>query len=75
MSEERITPIIRVTEIGEIGRMLAVTSNRSTLWRNTDDGGDMFCQNIGSYESHMASHPKLRAVNISLWQDHIPLET
>jgi hypothetical protein len=32
--EECITSIIRVVRIGELGT-LAVTSNRSTLWRNT----------------------------------------
>jgi hypothetical protein len=35
VSEEHIAPIIRVTIIGEIGTMLAVTSNRSTLRRIT----------------------------------------
>jgi hypothetical protein len=34
VSEERIASIIRVTTIGELGT-LAVTSNRSTLQRNT----------------------------------------
>jgi hypothetical protein len=34
VSEERITSIIRVTRIGELGTTLAVTSNRSTLRRN-----------------------------------------
>jgi hypothetical protein len=33
VSEERITSIIRVTRIGEIGKMLAVTSYQSTLLR------------------------------------------
>jgi hypothetical protein len=33
-SEERITSIIRVTKIGELGTTLAVTSNRSTLRGN-----------------------------------------
>jgi hypothetical protein len=32
---KRITSILRVTRIGELGTTLAVTSNRSTLWRNT----------------------------------------
>jgi hypothetical protein len=32
VSEESITCIIRVTRIGEPGKMLAVTSNSSTLW-------------------------------------------
>jgi hypothetical protein len=31
ISEERIASIIRVTRIGELGTMFAVTSNRSTL--------------------------------------------
>jgi hypothetical protein len=34
VSEECITSIIRVTGIGELGKMLAVTSKRSTLRRN-----------------------------------------
>jgi hypothetical protein len=34
-SEERITSIISVIRIGELGTTLAVTSNRSTLRRNT----------------------------------------
>jgi hypothetical protein len=35
VSQERITSIIRVTRIGELGTTLAVTSNRSTLRRNS----------------------------------------
>jgi hypothetical protein len=35
ISEERIVSIISVTRIGELGKTLAVTSNRSTLRRNT----------------------------------------
>jgi hypothetical protein len=35
VSEERSASIIRVTRIGELGAMLAITSNRSTLRRNT----------------------------------------
>jgi hypothetical protein len=34
VSEERSAIIIRVIRIGELGTTLAVTSNRSTLWRN-----------------------------------------
>jgi hypothetical protein len=30
VSEERITSIIRVTRIGKLGKMLAVTGNRNT---------------------------------------------
>jgi hypothetical protein len=35
ISEERISSIIRVTRIGEIGTTLAVTNNRRTLTRAT----------------------------------------
>jgi hypothetical protein len=35
VSEERITSIVRVTRVGELGTMLAVTSNRRMLRRNT----------------------------------------
>jgi hypothetical protein len=35
VSEERSASFIRVTKIGELGTMLAVTSNRRTLQRNT----------------------------------------
>jgi hypothetical protein len=35
VSEELSTSFIRVTEIGELGTTLAVTSNRHTLRRNT----------------------------------------
>jgi hypothetical protein len=60
-SEEISAPIIRVTRIGELGK-LAVTSNRRTLRRNiknlytyhTDDGGAKFLRNVGPYKSHTA---------------------
>jgi hypothetical protein len=39
--EERIASIIRETRIGELG-MLAVTSNQSTLQRNTDTAKKYF---------------------------------
>jgi hypothetical protein len=35
ISEERSASIIRVTRIGELGKTLAVTSNRRTLRRKT----------------------------------------
>jgi hypothetical protein len=35
VSEERSASTIRVTRIGELGTMLAITSNRRTLRRNT----------------------------------------
>jgi hypothetical protein len=37
IAEERITSIIRVTRIGELGTTLAVTNNRNTLRRNTSN--------------------------------------
>jgi hypothetical protein len=37
VSEERIASIYRVTRIGELGKTLAVTSNRHTLRRNVDE--------------------------------------
>jgi hypothetical protein len=36
VSEELRASIIRVTRIGELGTILAVTSNRRTLQRNTN---------------------------------------
>jgi hypothetical protein len=52
ISEEHIASIIRFTRIGELGATSAVSSNRHRLRRNTDNGGDMFLQNLGSYKSH-----------------------
>jgi hypothetical protein len=68
VSEEHIASIIRVRRISELGTMLPVTSNQSTLRRNTMlnvvpslpilitlmMGGITFLQNFGSYKSHMA---------------------
>jgi hypothetical protein len=58
VSDERSSSIIRVTRIGELGRTLAVTSNRRKLRRNIychpDDGGATFLQNVGSYKNHKA---------------------
>jgi hypothetical protein len=45
---------IRVTRIGELGTTLAITSNRRTLRRNTDEGGARFLRNVGTYKSHAA---------------------
>jgi hypothetical protein len=42
VSEEHSASVIRVTRIGELGTMLAVTSNRRKL------------RNVGSYKSHAA---------------------
>jgi hypothetical protein len=39
VSEELSASIIRVTRIGELGAMLAVTNNRRTLRRNTKSVG------------------------------------
>jgi hypothetical protein len=49
VSEELSVSIIMVVGIGELGTTLAVTTNRSTLVRNTK-----FLRNIGSYKSHVA---------------------
>jgi hypothetical protein len=50
VSEEGIASIIKVTRIGKVGTMLAVTSNRC----QPDDEGDRFLQNVGPYKSHIA---------------------
>jgi hypothetical protein len=47
VSVELSTSIIRVTRIGELGKMLADS-------RHPDDGGAKFLRNVGSYKSHMA---------------------
>jgi hypothetical protein len=58
VSEEHSASIIKVTRIGQLGTMLAVSSNRRTLPRNikkySDEGGAMFLQNVGSYKNHTA---------------------
>jgi hypothetical protein len=61
VSVERIASLIRVTRIGELGTMLAVSSNQRMLRRNTidnschpDDGGDTFLRNASSYKSYTA---------------------
>jgi demethoxyubiquinone hydroxylase (CLK1/Coq7/Cat5 family) len=61
ISEELTASIIRVTRIGELG-MLAVTSNRRTLRRNTkppchpDEGGAKFLGNVGSQNCELQFH-------------------
>jgi hypothetical protein len=50
VSEERSASIIRVRRIGELGTTLVVTSNRSTLRRNTKYF--VFLRNVGYYKSH-----------------------
>jgi hypothetical protein len=58
--EEPGASFIRSTRIGELGIMLAVTSNRRTLRRNAisschpDEGGANFLRYVGSYKSHTA---------------------
>jgi hypothetical protein len=62
VSEELRASFIRVTRIGELGTMLAVTINQHMLRRNTkstdschlDEGGAKFLRNVGSYKNHMA---------------------
>jgi hypothetical protein len=67
--EERSAYIIRVRRICELGTTLIVTSNRSTLRRNTiwecfadslhpDDGGDTFIRKVGCYNNYTASEPR-----------------
>jgi hypothetical protein len=58
--EELSASVIRVTRIGELGTMLAVTSNQRTRCSyfadscHTDDGGAKFLRNVNSYKSHTA---------------------
>jgi hypothetical protein len=57
VSEELSASFIRVTRIGELGTMLAVTSNLRTLVTDSchpDEGGAKFVRNVGSYKSHKA---------------------
>jgi hypothetical protein len=59
VSEALRASFIRVTRIGELGTVLAVTSNRRTLRRNTmfvfpDEGNAKVLRNVGSYKSHTA---------------------
>jgi hypothetical protein len=69
VSEELSASFIRVTRIGELGTVLAVTSNRRTLRRTSqlqltlfqftdschpDEGGAKFLRAVGSYKSHTA---------------------
>jgi hypothetical protein len=64
VSENLSASIIRVTRIGELGTMLAITSNHQLLVMandpsfadscHPDDGGSKFLRNVGSYMSHMA---------------------
>jgi hypothetical protein len=49
VSEELSASFIRVTRIGELGRTLAVTSNRRML-----RGSAEFLRNVGSYKKHIA---------------------
>jgi hypothetical protein len=45
--EEHIISIIRVTQISQLGKTLAITATC-----HPDDGGDTFLRNVSSYESH-----------------------
>jgi hypothetical protein len=49
VSEELSASFMRVTRIGKLRTMLAVTSNRCTLRRN-----NKFLRNVGSYKIHTA---------------------
>jgi hypothetical protein len=52
--EELSASIIRMTKLGELGRTLAVTSDRRTDSCHPVNGGAMFLRNVGSYKSHAA---------------------
>jgi hypothetical protein len=54
VSEELSASFIRLARICKLGTTLAVTSNRRTLRRNTDEGGDKFLRNVNPYKSHVA---------------------
>jgi hypothetical protein len=49
VSEELSASFIRVTRIGELGTMLAVTSNRRTLRRNIGIGISLRRASVASY--------------------------
>jgi hypothetical protein len=55
VSEERITSIIRVTRIGELGTALALTNNRRRLRRNTVYSNTMY-YNISSQLASIARY-------------------
>jgi hypothetical protein len=66
VSEELSASNIRMTRIGELGTMLAVTSKRHNATKkyyyivlftdscHPDDGGAKFLRNVGSYKIHTA---------------------
>jgi hypothetical protein len=60
---ERLTSIVRVKRICELGTTLAVTSKWNAPKRNTchpDDGGNNFLRNVGSHKNLTAWHPRIR---------------
>jgi hypothetical protein len=58
--EEHVTSIIRITRIGKLETILAVTSNQSMLANSCHpgDGGDMFLLNVGFSTSHTCNMPE-----------------
>jgi hypothetical protein len=75
VSEEHIAANITVKRFCELGTMLAVTSNWSTMRRITtylgeswhpDDGGATFLRNVGPYKSHIPEDGSLH--HPSKWQ-------
>jgi hypothetical protein len=52
VSEELRASFIRVTGIGELGTILALTSNRRTDSCHPHEGGAKLVRNVGSYKSH-----------------------
>jgi hypothetical protein len=57
VSEERIASIIRVEIISELGATLATEARCEEIL--------VFFRNVGSYNSHTASHPRRRQSSIS----------
>jgi hypothetical protein len=59
-SEELSASKIRMTRIDELGKTLAVTSNRRTPRKNTwyschpDEWGPKFLRNVSTYKGHTA---------------------
>jgi hypothetical protein len=71
VSEQCIASIIRVTNIGELGTEIAVTSKLSN-WDETlchaqhvDDGGDTLLRNVRCYKSHTESHFRIRRSSVT----------
>jgi hypothetical protein len=64
--EDRIASVISVERMSELGTTLAVTDFLVNVklivvrFFNPHYGGDTVLRNVGSYESHTASDPRIR---------------